>query len=385
MRQAWKFIGFPRRYLWALTLEMGALMGLMLLGVEALYLSDRIITKLLYEVIRDHLGMAFLIETLVLAVPEILAVGFPLAVVIAVYITLLRRRDAGDFVILSGAGLGPLALVFTLGGLGLVLLALWGPFRAYVEPMAARALSIRLDEGRFEAVQRGTLIDGQFLQLGAATFFKHPPAAGNPTDSGAIFVYLTPTEANEQVATASTVLVHYTPGAPTATMDLTEAQVLGLRRTEGQTRLQTHWLAVDHMRLTAVPMEITDLTEVLAQPRAATLPQLMQRWRRGEAAAGQAALERLLGIGLAALAPLMAGLALAMTRERMTLLALPGGLGVVLGAGLAITPVARVLLLLGPVGAPIAAGLCFLASGFGIAALLFRQIPGAILPQRLLK
>lgn len=384
MRQSRQFIGPPRRYLWSLVRDLGAQTGLMLLAVEALYLSDKVITHLIFDTVRNQLGIAFLAETLVLAVPEILGTGFPLAVLIAVYVTLLRRRDAGEFMILSGAGLGPGALVLTLAALGLAVVVLWGPFRAFVEPLAARQLSIRLVEGRYEAIKRGSLSEGQFLQLSAATFYQQRAPEGAAAGSGAVFVYLTPAPGNELVATAKALRVDYTPGAPSATMDLTDAQILGLLRGAGQTRRQSHHLEVDRLQLSDVALETVDTAALLVRPRSTTMPALTARWRTGDLAAGQAAMQRWLGIGLAALTPLMAGLALAMTRGRLRLLALPGGLGAVLGAGLAIPPLASAMLGLGPVLAPAMAGTGLVAIAAAIAAAVNRQVPGALLPQRLL-
>ncbi|MCL4675286.1 MAG: LptF/LptG family permease, partial [Pararhodobacter sp.] len=168
----------PRRYLRALSVEVAGQMALMLLAVEALYLSDKMVTHLLFDALRNQLGVGFLIETLVLAAPEILSVGFPVAVVIAVYLALLRRREAGDFVILAAAGVAPRALIGFCLVMGLLALTVAGGLRGFVEPLAARHLATRLVEGRFEAVRQGQLTAGQFLTIDAATFYQQPAAAG---------------------------------------------------------------------------------------------------------------------------------------------------------------------------------------------------------------
>lgn len=376
-----RHVGVPTRYLISFAADVVVHMALMLLAVEALYLSDKMVTHLLFDALRNQLGVGFLVETLVLAAPEVLAVGFPIAVVIAVYFALLRRREAGDLVILAGAGVAPRALIGSCLGLGLLALTLAGGLRGFVEPLAARELAARLIEGRFEAVRQGNLTAGQFLTIGSTTFYQQPGDDDGP-DQALTFVYLTPTPGQEQVVTAAHTRMDYTTGADTAALELDGARIVIFTRTEGQARSASMEIAVEHLRVGSVPVDLPDAASPGSTTRTATLPQLVDRWLRGETAAGRTALERLLSMALAFVAPLLAGIGLAATRGRLRLAALPVALAAVLGGGLGVAPGAAILVGLGPGPATLIAAAATLAVTSMAALLLGRLLPASILPQR---
>jgi lipopolysaccharide export LptBFGC system permease protein LptF len=372
---------FPWRYLLALGREILGQMALMLVAVEALYLSDKMVTHLLFDTLRNQLGIRFLVETLVLAAPEILSVGFPVAVVIAVYLTLLRRREAGDFVILAGAGVPPRALVGLCLGLGVVAMTVAGGLRGFLEPLAARELAQRLVEGRFEAVQRGRLTDGQFLTIGTTTFYQQPQEDGR--DAGArSFVYLAPTQTEEQVITAAQTRLTYSEAETTGLLELDNARIILFTRGEGQSRSVSVQIGVGHMQVGPIPLDLPDFGAMRRLTRTATLPELVAHWLDGESAAGRAALERGLGMALALVAPLLAGLAVAATRGRWRLAALPAALGAVLGGGLAVAPGAALLVTLTPAMAGFWLAAVTALALAAVALVTARLIPGSVLPQR---
>jgi hypothetical protein len=395
MRKASRRVGLPRRYLVSFAVEVVRQMALMLLAVEALYLSDKMVTHLLFDALRNQLGVGFLVETLVLAAPEILSVGFPIAVVIAVYFALLRRREAGDFVILAGAGVAPRALVGFCLGLGLLALTLAGGLRGFIEPLAARQLATRLIEGRFEAVQQGQLTAGQFLTIGTTTFYQQPRTDGGPESGDAgedagedaggarTFVFLAPSPDEEQVVTAARSRLNYTMGDEIGSLDLDGARVIAFTRGEGQERTPSVQIGVEHLRVGGVPIALPDAVARGGVTRGAMLPELVIRWLEGETDAGRATLERLLGMALAFVAPLLAGLGLVATRGRMRLGALPAAQGVVLGGGLGVAPAAEFLVGLGPAPAMAIALAATLAVALTVALVMGRLLPGSILPQRM--
>jgi lipopolysaccharide export system permease protein len=356
-------------------------MALMLLAVEALYISDKMVTHLLFDALRNQLGVSYLLETLILAAPEILSVGFPVSVVLAVYLTLLRRREAGDFVILASAGVAPRVLIGFCMGLGILALIVAGGLRGFVEPVAAQHLAQRLIEGRSEAVRQGTLTAGQFLTTGTTTFYQQPRTAEN--DTGArTFVYLAPAPGQEQVVTAARMRLIYESGDDSGALELDGARIILFVRAEGQTRNIGAQIAVENMRLGPVPIEVPEAASFVAPTRMTTLPDLMSRWQGGDSEAGRAALERILGMALAFVAPLLAGLGLAATRGRMRLAALPAALGAVLGGGLAVPPLAGVLVGLGLAPALAAAAALPLIVALIATLIAARLLPGSVLPQR---
>ena len=369
----------PRRYLRAYLRDVLVFLLAMLLAVEALYLSDKVITHLLFDVMQNQLGLAFLIETIALAAPEILAVGFPLAILLAVYLALLRRCEAGELMILAAAGVGPRAWVKVALWLVLAVGLVWTPFRAFVEPMAAQQLTIRLVEGRIEAVASGELSPGRFLQQGEVTFFQHPASAEG---QGGVFAFIQQIARSEDVVTGNALRLDYSLGAPTADLSMASAQWLGFADDGAGTRRELHRMDVDHLHISAGPIGGVDLGAIRGAARSSTLPKLLRRWAGGDRFAGQIALERILGIVLAMLAPLIALIALAWSRGRLKLLALPAALGLVLGAGMVLPPVALAGLHLGMAGALAAAGALALGLTLALAWIAAQSLPRALLPQR---
>lgn len=381
MRALSRYIGVPKRYLFSLAAEVIGLMALMLLAVEALYLSDKMVTHLLFDALRNQLGVGFLVETLVLAAPEILSVGFPISVVIAVYFALLRRREAGDFVTLAGAGVAPRVLTGFCLGLGLLALTLAGGLRGFVEPLAARQLAARLVDGRLEAIRQGQLTAGQFLTIGTTTFYQQP-RRDEEADGARTFVFLNPTPDEEQVVTAARARLIYTTGDETGALELDGARIIVFTRTEGQAHTPGLRIGVEHLRIDSVPIDVLDTAAIGSAMRTATLPQLVRRWLEGDLTAGRTALERLLGMALAFVAPLLAGVALVATRGRLRLAALPAALGLMLVGGLGVAPGAALLVGVAPGPAALTAMAAMLAVASTAALLMGRLLPGSTLPQR---
>jgi hypothetical protein len=109
---------------------------------------------------------------------------------------------------------------------------------------------------------------------------------------------------------------------------------------------------------------------------------LFTRWIGGDPAAGSTALQRLMGMALVGVAPLIALLALAATRGRWRLLALPAALGAVLGGGLGIPPAAGLLSMMAPGAALAVIAVLTLLIATVAALLSVRMLPVSILPQR---
>lgn len=374
--------GLPRLYMIALGREIIVSMALMLLAVEAIYLSNKMVTHLLFDTLRNQLGIVFLIETLVLAAPEILSVGFPLATIIAVYLALLRRREAGDLLILSGAGVSPWTLIGLSVVLGLLALTIAFGLRGFVEPLASRHLALRVVEGQFEAARQGRLNTGQFLTIGNTTLYQHPEASSDPA-AAQNFLFQTITQTEEWVITATGSRLVDAPDFDNRFLELEEPQIIGFTRSDAQTYEVGATVAVDQMQIGPILIDLPDASAIGGGARNELITELVRRWlNEGDAASGQVLLERLLSMVLAFLAPLGASLALALTRGPMRLLAFPGALGAVLGGGLAIGPASEQLVGLGP-GSALAWTASFVTVvGAGAALLTARLIPASVLPQR---
>ena len=376
------FRSVPWRYLRKLLAEIGGLLALLLLAVEALYLADKTITHLLLDALNNQLGLGFLLETLALAVPEILGIGLPLAVVIAVYLALLRRREAGDLVVLSAAGLSPVLLPVLCLGLGLPVIMASGALSGFVEPLAAHKLRERLLEGQYEALRSGELLPGQFRELGTSTYYRRPAAEGAGEALADIFVHDQPGPDREQTITATGLQLQFDAVTGVAGLNLTNPRIIGfVQNDEGQ---HVPSQRVDTAAMTFGPVM---LERVAAGPRhqstdTMTLPELISAWQAGENPAGQVATERMISVALAFLAPFFAGLALVVSRGRMVWLALPLALGAVLAGGLARATLAGAIVPLGLWGAVslLGGGVALLALVFGVV--MARGLPGSIAPMR---
>lgn len=368
----------PWRYLRSLLRELVLTIALMLLAVEALYLSDKLITHLLYDMLRNALGAGFLLETMLLAVPEIMSVGFPLAALIAIYLVLLRRRDAGDLVILAGGGVGPGVLVVLCLGLGGVTAATSIALRFHLEPLSARYLAQRLTEARFDAVRSGRLTEGQFLTLGSMTFYRHPQA--DPT-GGSVFAFLAQDGGIEQVVTAASLRLDYDPGGSSGALALESPLIVEFSRGEGQQRNQTIRVSLGTLQISPMALNLDEIALPPVRPNHATLRDLLRDWQQPQTPALHEMIRRVLGVAVAFLAPLLAGVALVATRGGLVFVALPLAMAVVLGGTLIQTPLAGILVALGPAAVWVVSGSAALLA-LGLGLVIWRLTPGCLLPQQ---
>ena len=347
----------PRRFLRSLGQNL-VLRGLMVMVVvEAIYLSDKVLNELLSSMLEFGVGAGFLLQTVLLAIPEIVAAGLPPALFVAVYLTLHEQREAGGFLALLAAGCSPWAAICWLGGIGAVAAVLALTVAGWVQPLAATSLQHRIDAARAAAaVHRFATVD-RFISMSGMTFYIHPKT---DADQAAVFVVIDQPDGAFDVVTAIAGAV--VPQGPFGSLDvtLTEAEVLGLRPSDAETGTglsQTHRLAVDRLVLGQgqvpaagvawTPLQHMTLSDLLkaAKPDVARTAEVVQRVASSL---------------LAALAPILAGFALALGQGSLRLLAAPAMLGGLLTAGFAAPAVAQLL------------------AGAGLALAVAAQIAGVV-------
>ena len=73
----------PGRYVGGLIRDIARITLGVLAGIEAIYLSDKVITHLLPTTLQNQAGFADLALLVLYATPEILFIGFPVALLIA--------------------------------------------------------------------------------------------------------------------------------------------------------------------------------------------------------------------------------------------------------------------------------------------------------------
>jgi len=279
----------PRRFLRSLGQNL-VLRGLMVMVVvEAIYLSDKVLNELLSSMLEFGVGAGFLLQTVLLAIPEIVAAGLPPALFVAVYLTLHEQREAGGFLALLAAGCSPWAAICWLGGIGAVAAVLALTVAGWVQPLAATSLQHRIDAARAAAaVHRFATVD-RFISMSGMTFYIHPKT---DADQAAVFVVIDQPDGAFDVVTAIAGAV--VPQGPFGSLDvtLTEAEVLGLRPSDAETGTglsQTHRLAVDRLVLGQgqvpaagvawTPLQHMTLSDLLkaAKPDVARTAEVVQR------------------------------------------------------------------------------------------------------------
>lgn len=123
-----------RRSLGALSAALGL--------VLVVFLAERM-TGFVEMLIERHASLGKLPLILALTAPEIVITAMPIAVLIGAFRALTEARDGGETVVLAGAGVGPLGLMSSLVGLGIVSMVFVVAVAGWVDPMA-RAVRDRL-------------------------------------------------------------------------------------------------------------------------------------------------------------------------------------------------------------------------------------------------
>jgi lipopolysaccharide export LptBFGC system permease protein LptF len=140
-------------------------------GVEAVFLTDLVINRILPRVLEHGASLVNVLVLVVLSIPSCLYIALPISVLAAVYFTVLRRREAREFIVLAGMGLGAgpiLRLALFIGSVGLILsLSLSG----HVEPLARYAANRTLFDVRLEAIRNNAIGAGKFYHVDGTTVF----------------------------------------------------------------------------------------------------------------------------------------------------------------------------------------------------------------------
>ncbi|HXK54664.1 MAG TPA: LptF/LptG family permease [Hyphomicrobiales bacterium] len=168
----------PGRYVGGLIRDIARITLGVLAGIEAIYLSDKVITHLLPTTLQNQAGFADLALLVLYATPEILFIGFPVALLIAVYLVLLRRREANEFVVFAGVGYGTGALLALVLVIGLAGQALSLAATGYIEPHALHLFGKTAFETRYKALREGRLAAGKFYVFDKYAVFA-PYRRGN--------------------------------------------------------------------------------------------------------------------------------------------------------------------------------------------------------------
>lgn len=352
----------PRPYRRRLYRDMTGFLLALILGIEAIYLSDKVLTDLLFAMLDHGLGGSFLLRGIVLASPEILLLGLPLALVVTVFMVLLQRREAGDLLALAQAGLSPGTLArlgLMLGGLGFVVsLGIGG----VLAPLANHELGRLRHEARFDVLESGQPGNRSVVRIEGATLVFHRRSEDEA--AARLFLHVPDAAGETRIITARDSALHFeSPGADGA-LFLSGAHISGFRSDTAARLERTLDANAAELVYRAPGLAIPAFAARGSRISALTLPELMTFPHPDDPAARKAVLRMVLSAVLALVAPPLALLAMGLTRGGLSLLAGPLAIGAILAGGFLVAPLAGAL-----AGMSLRSGL-FLAMAAGTVAAL---------------
>lgn len=159
------------RYMGGLSASILQLILLIMIGVEAIYLLELIVSHLLPHVLRYQAGSWNLIVLIGLSAPEAFFITLPIALLIGTYVVLLRRREAGEFIVLANMGqsIKPLIAMTLLFGVT----AFWvsSAMSGIAEPQLRVLLGQRMFNIKHDIFRNGEITAGRFNDFGDFAVF----------------------------------------------------------------------------------------------------------------------------------------------------------------------------------------------------------------------
>lgn len=333
-------------YLTSLSADVGKTVLIVLLTIDALFLSDVIVSRVLPELLAHGARIGTISLVVLYAVPNGLFIALPTALLIGVYIVVLRRREEQEFKIFAGFGYSPRALTITAVAIGLFGSAVSIALSGFVEPPARFLLRSTLEGVAHQAVREGELPPGRFYQVGDTTFYA---ASGRLNKvAGDVFLYQKRSEDVARVIVASHLLNPKISQQGQFSLLLNNVNIYefadqtGPRAANEPQKTTPDCVDCDsngllpplkHLQVKQFHMELPKanfaLTRDLPRPEETNFVDLfsMPDWDSGHV---QVFGERLLRAALCLVTPLLALVAVALTFERTLLLSLPAAAAAVL-------------------------------------------------------
>jgi len=144
---------------------------IILAGIEAIFLAELIVSHLLPHLLQNQGDFWQLMQLVLLAAPEGLFISLPLALLISIYLVLLRRKEAREFVAGAGMGRSPRTLVVLCVVFGLAGFAVSMVLTGFVEPHARYQMGRAFFDLRYEALRNGEIGPGKFYESGDLAVF----------------------------------------------------------------------------------------------------------------------------------------------------------------------------------------------------------------------
>lgn len=309
------------------------------LGVEAIFLSDLLIAEVLPRVLDHRGGPLVLLQLLTLSAPEGLFLSLPLAILIGTYLTLLRRREAGEFTVVAGMGHHAGLLIGGALGVGAAFFLFSTLLSAYAEPLSHYHRERIFVDMTFRALSNAEIGAGKFYSLEGLTVFA---TGGRLAQRGEdVFVSRTFEDGQQQLLLAErSEGVLDGSGAPLGLL-LNDLTVVGYRvesadgvnqcdSCEAPLIAPSSFYSVNRHFVGLPPLQDPIQRNRTDNMSNNTSAELLLRLDREDAR--NVLGKRLLRAVLCLLAPLLALVAMTFTRPSTVLLALPAAAGPLLGA-----------------------------------------------------
>jgi lipopolysaccharide export LptBFGC system permease protein LptF len=333
-----------RRYAAGLLGEVAWHTMIVLAVVEAIFLSDLIISELLPRVLDQQGGIFDLLLLILLGMPEGLFLALPIALVVSVYLVFLRRREAGEMMVLAGMGRGGGNLVAAglfIGALGCALSLL---LSGYVEPHARYTMQRTYSEMALRSLRTGDIPTGTFFEFGDFAIFASRGQLANLASGVFIHQHLSPTRNRITMASRTLGLdveggsrkgilledataLEFDLGRPAAAPAANEAGCAGCGPSQRITPVTT--ASASYFLAELPSLRLPDTVPRGASAEERTLPELIEG-PSGDSVTKVLTTELLRAL-ICLAAPLLALLAVAFSRPATLLFALPGAAAVVLG------------------------------------------------------
>lgn len=171
---------FPHQQAKRVVRDVVIQVALVLLLIECVFVSEKLISGLLEEVLKIRAPLSKTLMMMVALLPEVFELALPTALLIAVYRVALAMREDREFLMLSSLGIPPhglIRLVLAIGlGAQISALAVGG----FVDPLSRYAFRLVMFSAQYNALTGNTVAASRLIETRIGTVSVTPRAGGNP-------------------------------------------------------------------------------------------------------------------------------------------------------------------------------------------------------------
>lgn len=318
------------RYVRGLLFDIIKFTLMIFLGIEAVFISDKVITEYLTLVLENNGRITDLLLLIALTLPNVIYIGFPIALLISIYLVLLRRREALEFLMFSVSGRSTISLTGLIAAIGCCSALMSLVLTGYIQPHFRHIFDKTLYNITYLAITEGRFATNRVYQFNDYALFA---AEGQVSDVAKnIFVYQKLKNQRYKITTSDRVANRRDQAAPSMNLLLENVTVYEF----GQRSAQGVGLS---------PNKVVNYNRMIDGYPAIEFPQPDPRTKHARTRTSLELLvaghfpphisyelsKRLLWGVLCLLAPLLALLAVASTHRSTVILALPAACGLILG------------------------------------------------------